>query len=559
MDTLSCEQLEERMASLHRASVDLVKESSLDALLKRIAEEACRQARARYAAVGVLGENGELEQFVPVGMLPEDIAKMPHPPRGLGLIGELMRADEPMRLPDIGSDPRSAGFPKHHPQMNSFLGVPILYGGEHLGQIYITNKIDGGEFTEADEQIIQTFAAYAATAIRNAKLYAKLMENEADLTQKNRNLALINDLAAALASSTDIDQILERSIHQVLESLQLEVGEVYLIQGDSKRLSLVHHQGSPVRKLWSQPQFRMGEGAVGQAAESGAPMHIHIPGSDTRKLDYSVTEHHLTQIVCFPLNGRQGVQGVLCVGTQRPRPIDETEKQFIEAISSWVGTALENVHLSLQQRRLAVLEERERIGMDLHDGVIQSIYAVGLILEHARLLMREDPDKAYNRIVQAIDSLNSTIRDIRAYILDLRPHQLHDENLLQGIRRLVSEFRANTLVEVSLQGPADGLADLPDAPALALFHICQESLANAAKHARAHHVYVNLWRTVDRALLEVRDDGRGFEPDEVRLALGHGLPNMQTRARNVGGDVDISSEPGEGTTVLAWVPHSNES
>jgi len=547
------------MAALHRASVELVKENALDTLLERIADEACRQAGARFAAVGVLGENGELLHFVPVGLSEEEIAKMPHPPRGNGLIGELMRADQPIRLADLKKDPRSAGFPKNHPEMNSFLGVPIIYGNQHLGQIYITNKINGGQFTSEDEQIMQTFAAYAATAIWNASLYNKLLENEAALTQKNRNLALINELAVALASSTDIDQILERSIRQVLENLQLEVGEVFLIQGDSRRLSLVHHQGNHVRKLWSQPQFKIGEGSVGLAAESGAPVHIYLPGAESRKLDYSVTENHLTQIVCFPLHGRQGVQGVLCVGTQRARSLDEAEKQFIEAISSWVGTAIENVHLSMQQRRLAVLEERERIGMDLHDGVIQSIYAVGLILEHARLLMREDPDKAYNRIVQAIDDLNSTIRDIRAYILDLRPHQLHDENLLQGIRRLVSEFRANTLVEVSLQGPADGLADLPDAPALALFHICQESLANAAKHARAHHVYVNLWRTIDRALLEVRDDGRGFEPDEVRLALGHGLPNMQTRARNVGGDVDISSEPGEGTTILAWVPHSNES
>lgn len=547
------------MAALHRASVELVKESALDTLLERIADEACRQAGAQYAAVGVLGEQGELVHFVPVGMTEEEIAKMPHPPRGNGLIGVLMNADHPIRLPDLNRDPRSAGFPKQHPKMTSFLGVPIIFGDKHLGQIYITNKNDGEQFTREDEQIMQTFAAYAATAIWNANLYAKLIENEAALTEKNRNLALINELAVALASSTDIDQILERSIHQVLDNLQMEVGEVFLIQGDSKRLSLVHHQGSHVRKLWSQPQFKIGDGAVGQAAASGVPVHIHLPGSESRNLDYSVTENHLTQIVCFPLSGRQGVQGVLCIGTQRARPLDEAEKQFIEAISSWVGTAIENVHLSLQQRRLAVLEERERIGMDLHDGVIQSIYAVGLILEHARLLMREDPDKAYNRIVQAIDDLNSTIRDIRAYILDLRPHQLHDENLLQGIRRLVSEFRANTLIEVSSQGPADGLADLPDAQALALFHICQESLANVAKHARAHHVYVNLWRTIDRALLEVRDDGRGFEPDEVRLALGHGLPNMQTRARNVGGDVDISSEPGEGTTILAWVPHSNES
>jgi two-component system, NarL family, sensor histidine kinase DevS len=233
--------------------------------------------------------------------------------------------------------------------------------------------------------------------------------------------------------------------------------------------------------------------------------------------------------------------------------------QFLTAISSWIATGVENVRLNLQQRRLAVLEERERIGMDLHDGVIQSIYAVGLTLEHARLLMNDDTNQAQHRIEQAIADLNSTIRDIRAYILDLRPRQLHNENLMQGVLRLVSEFRANTLVDVNIQGPADNMAGLPDAQTIALFHICQEALANIAKHARAKQVNITAWNTAGRALLEVQDDGRGFDLEKVRLTLGHGLSNMQTRALNVGGDVDLTSEPGNGTTVLAWVPFSTES
>ena len=206
-----------------------------------------------------------------------------------------------------------------------------------------------------------------------------------------------------------------------------------------------------------------------------------------------------------------------------------------------------------------MLEERERIGMDLHDGIIQSIYAVGLTLEHARLLMAESPEKSTPRIEQAIADLNSTIRDIRAYILDLRPRQLYEENLLQGVHRLVAEFRANTLIDVNLNGKADDFNDLPDSQALALFHICQEALANIAKHARAARVDVNLWTAADRALLEVSDDGRGFDMKNMRLSIGHGLANMQTRAQNVGGEVDISSEPGEGTTILAWVPYLRES
>jgi len=219
-----------------------------------------------------------------------------------------------------------------------------------------------------------------------------------------------------------------------------------------------------------------------------------------------------------------------------------------------MATALENVRLNLSDRRLAVLEERERFGMDLHDGIIQSVYAVGLTLEHARLLLNDDPEKAASRIDQAIHDLNHTIRDIRAYILDLRPRQMHDESIMEAIQRLVHEFKANTLIDVNLDGRADGLESLPTPQALALFHICQESLANIAKHAHARHVDVLLWRTNDRALLEIHDDGQGFNPDQIHKAIGHGLSNMQTRATNAGGEVDISSEIGVGSTVLAWVP-----
>jgi len=182
---------------------------------------------------------------------------------------------------------------------------------------------------------------------------------------------------------------------------------------------------------------------------------------------------------------------------------------------------------------------------------------VGLTLEHARLLLGEDPETARQRIDQAVEDLNKTIRDIRAYILDLRPRQFHDETLIDGIQRLVQEFRANTLINVNLQGPPGDLG-LAEAPAVALFHICQEALANVAKHARAKNVDVVLWKTNDRVLLEIHDDGRGFDTNKVRMTIGHGLSNMQTRAFNVGGEVDVSSEPGQGTTVLAWVPFINE-
>jgi signal transduction histidine kinase len=278
-----------------------------------------------------------------------------------------------------------------------------------------------------------------------------------------------------------------------------------------------------------------------------------LPCADTSELAQSAAEC-FRRIICLPLSGRRGVLGVLCIATNHEAPLDDLEMQFLSTISAWVGTVIENVRLNLQQRRLAVLEERERIGMDLHDGIIQSIYAVGLTLEHARLLMREAPDQSHLRIEQAISDLNSTIRDIRTYILDLRPRQFHDNDLHSGLQRLVNEFQANCVTPATLIAPEDGLVDFPTENATALFHICQESLANIAKHSRAQHADIHLWTAKDRVLLEIADDGLGFDLRKMSITLGHGLSNMHSRARKVGGDVEITSAPGEGSTLLAWVP-----
>jgi signal transduction histidine kinase len=248
------------------------------------------------------------------------------------------------------------------------------------------------------------------------------------------------------------------------------------------------------------------------------------------------------------------VIGVMSAATRRKREFDERELHMLTAIGTWAGITIENAKLSRQSRRLAVLEERERIGMDLHDGIIQSIYGVGLALDIARMELSEDPKSAVGKIEQSIDALNAAIQDIRSYILDLRPRQFHGEDLKQGLQRLVEEFQANSSTRAALFGPEDGLVDFPAQNSTALFHICQEALANIAKHSQAKTAEVHLWTSRDRVLLEISDDGRGFDTSKISRMLGHGLSNMHMRARKVGGDVEITSSSNRGTTILAWVP-----
>ena len=552
---LTREQLQERLIALHRASLELIKDVSLEHLLERIAATACEQAGARYAALGVLDEDGHLKQFLTVGMKPEEIQRMAHPPVGKGLIGALMDTEQPIRLPVIAKDPRASGFPKNHPQMTSFLGVPIRAGEVQLGQIYLTEKIDGPEFTADDERIIQMLAGYAAAAIQNARLLEQMKARDLVLTRRSEDLALLNDIASVLTGSLELDEILNKTLAVVMNYIKVEAGEIFLLEEDKESLRMVLHRGQAAEAFWTRNRFKVGEGVVGAVAKTGQRRVTTDLSQESEYLRPAVVQAGFRQIAYLPMKSGETLMGVMSVATRNPEPLDERGLQMLSAVANWAGLAIENARLHQNVKHMAVLEERDRIGMDLHDGIIQSVYGVGLSLENALHTMDEDPDLARMRVKESINGLNQAIRDIRAYILDLRPRQMGDDGLMNGLRRLATEYRANTFSDVSLMGPEKGLEHLPHSSALALFHICQEALANVAKHAAADHVDVNVWLTPERVVMEVSDNGKGFAVEKMSTTIGHGLSNMQTRAHAVGGDVDITSAAGEGTTVLAWVPN----
>jgi two-component system, NarL family, sensor histidine kinase DevS len=554
MVLLTREQIEARLVALHRASLELVSDLSLDIVLERIVHLAREQAGARYAALGVVDAEGKLIRFIPVGTTSDEERKMAHPPIGMGLIGAIAKERRTIRIPDISQDDRSVGFPPNHPTMTSFLGVPILSGSKLLGQIYLTDKEDYTEFTREDERVIETLAAYAAVAINNAHMYADLAQRDKELSQRNKDLGLLNAIGETLASSFEIEEILDKTLAHVMAYLQVEAGEIFLTEEDGLSLRMALHRGEAAEAFWTKDQFRLGEGYIGLVAESGKPLITDSLQSDMRFLRRQVVNAGFQCIACIPLVAHGNVVGVMGVATRQMQLLDEREVNLLIAVGSLAGTAIENARLNQQSRRLAVMEERERIGMDLHDGIIQSIYAVGLALDYARMEVETNPGKALLKLEQAIEGLNSTIRDIRTYIMDLRPRQFRGENLKESLQRLVDETRANTRLEIALNGPENGSLVLPTVTATALFHICQEALANIAKHAQAHEAKIGLWTTPERVMLEISDDGVGFDKRQVRMALGHGLANMVTRAHKVGGDIEITADPGKGTSILAWAP-----
>lgn len=552
--TSSCEKLQDRLLALHRANLELIKDKSLDTLLERIVTVAREQGGAQYAALAILDDKGNLAKFVSAGMSESKIKKMSHEPKGLGLLGILRDTEEPIRLPILGDDPRSVGFPENHPPMQSFLGVPILAAKHQLGQIYLTEKIGANEFSAEDEQIIQMLAGYAAAAIQNARLYGNLRQRDITLTQRSEDLTLLNDVASALVPTLGLDEIVNKTLALVIDYLHVEAGEIFLLDEETETLRLVLHRGQAAEAFWTRSRFKLGEGFVGIVAAENKTLVSKDLSKDMRYLRTAVVEAGFRQFACLPLTSGDKMIGVIGIAKRGDEAFDDRSIQLLTAVGNWAGLAIDNSRMHSNARRLAILEERERIGMDMHDGVIQSIFGVGLSLENIIHLVDENPSQAKDGIKVAIDGLNKSIRDLRTYILDLSPRQLGEENLLVGLRRLLTEYRVNTLSEAMLTGNEKDVENLQHNDALTLFHICQEALANTAKHAKAKRVSVNLWTTSERVIMEIEDNGKGFDLDKMSMTLGHGLSNIHIRVRNVNGDVEITSAPGEGTTILAWLP-----
>lgn len=532
----------ERTLHLFQVCQELAEDISLDSLPEKIIKAACAEINAKFGVLYLHDDKGKIRRFATQGLLPAEAEKLRQ---------GLLNAD----LGNASLELNRSIFPDNNWSMD----IPLALDSTSAGSILLAKSKDSPAFNDDDQKILEALAKFARVALKNASSYKDLVIRDRTLLRRNENLALLDRLAATLATSTEISQILENGLMQLMDHLRLDTGEIYLRQEESRNINLMVHRGASGDRLWNSSQFVFGKGIVGEVVKSNTPSLIVLGKDEAADLNPRVGDSGIQQVLVVPLAGRRGVIGALCAATDQPQPLDELEVQFLQAIGSWMATAIENVNLNICGQRTAILEERDRIGMDLHDGIIQSIYAVGLTLEHAKLLIGEDPEQAGKRIEQSITDLNSTIRDIRAYILDLRPRQLYNDDLMTGISRLVAEFKANTMLDVNLQGSADDISWLPNNQAVALFHICQEALANIAKHAHAHHVDVILWETNERLLLEIRDDGVGFNPEKTKVTIGHGLSNMETRIINADGEVDISSEPGKGTTILTWIPlHSDD-
>jgi len=299
-----------------------------------------------------------------------------------------------------------------------------------------------------------------------------------------------------------------------------------------------------------------GHGILGMLLREGQSLRLANLHEHPRSVGFPPNHPPMTSFLGVPIEHKGRRLGNLYLTDKRSAPeFSAADQELTEQLAAHAGIAIVNAQLYARVQQLSVVEERQRIGMDLHDGVIQSIYAVGLTLEYVRAQLADgEVAEAEGRLAGAIDSLNATIRDIRTYILDLRPRRFQGDNLITALERLLSEFKANTLIAVTFSADAQADQWLTSEARVALFHIAQEALSNAAKHSRASRLEVQLVNEPEAIALSLTDNGRGFVASQVEQRMGHGLINMRERARALGGQLSVRPAPSGGTEVRASIP-----
>lgn len=536
---------QDRMQHVLEAVVAITSELSLDGVLDRILTAARTLVGARYAALGVPSDDDperRLRTFVHQGMDADTVARIGDLPQGHGLLGVLIDDPRPIRVRDLSAHPAAYGFPEHHPPMTSFLGVPVATSDRVFGNLYLTDKEGGLDFTEEDEAVVVALAAAAGVALEHVELYEDAGRRQAWLTATAEIIALLADDSSA-----------DHALHAVAERARTLSGAdvAWVVTGaDPGSLHLETVSGAPI-DLGAMRRLRMEESLASIVIRTGEAVAVEDLSSDPRAVDPSSIDGwpRLGPVIVLPLRSSKGVEGVLSLAWTPEHLADyrRVDPALPASFAEQATLALQLARVRDDRQRLSLLEERDRIGRDLHDLVIQRLFAVGLGLQSA---VRLAPDgELVERLQRGIDDIDDTIKDIRRTIFALGT--LDSATDVQSeIERLVD--RAGAVMKLrprlSIDGPLRTVVGDELAPDL--LAVLSEALTNVARHAHASAVDVHLTVGSDEVELVVADDGRGMAPGVQES----GLRNMRARAQRHGGVLSVGPAEGGGTRVSWRVP-----
>ena len=535
----------DRLSALVDAGIALSSELSLDDLLQKLAETAAALTGARYAALGVIDPSGTaLERFLHTGIDDETVARIGHLPRGRGILGALINDARSLRLESISEDPRSVGFPPHHPPMRGFLGVPIVLRGRAYGNLYLTEKASG-PFTAEDQGLVETLASQAAVAIENARLYEHA-------TAWSEQLEALNEVGTALASEIELPRLLGLIARRLRGLIGARLVTIALPAGDGT-LRIEAADGD-----WAADIVGL------QLERAGSKSGRVLERRRAERVDSLAVDPEVDQEAAGRLGGETGLFVPLVVG-RRPIGVivahdkDGGDPRFtdddLRLAETFAPRAAVAVDLSARVagdalRRVVEAQEleRRRLARELHDQTGQELTSVLLGLKAVEEA-KTDAERA--RALAAVrGQVVETLHDVRRLAVELRPKALDDFGLVAALERLRDTFSEQTGIRVDLESQIDDR--LPSDVETALYRIVQEALTNIIKHAQATSVSIVLARTRRSVTAVIEDDGRGFDPDGRGEGLG--LLGMGERLALLGGKLKLESSPGAGSTIVAEVP-----
>ncbi|MET8565142.1 GAF domain-containing sensor histidine kinase [Streptomyces flaveolus] len=537
----------DRVHTLLDAVLAVGSDLDLEVVLHRIVESAVTLVDAQYGALGVLGEEDTIKQFVTVGMDDEAIARIGHYPRGEGILGLLIRHPEPLRLANLADHPASAGFPNGHPPMASFLGAPIRVRNQVFGNLYLTNKQSGAEFDGDDEAVLRTLAAAAGVAIDNARLYD-------DAHRRQRWLAASNELTRSLLSGAEPAAVLESFTTTVREMAGADLVTLAVPVGDRGELVIEAASGSPTEEV--RGLLLPAAALAAKVYASGETITSAAVSADPRAMGGSASVVELGPAFFVPLGTREHVRGVLQVANLPGGALfTDAVIDMVTGFGNQAALALDVAEHRRDTERMVVLNDRDRIARDLHDLVIQRLFAGALSLQ-STLGRVSDRPQVSERIQRVVNDLDDTIKIIRSTIYGLREHDQTRRGSGLRAQLVAAAERATESLGFAPALRMTGLLDTAVSAEQAeqLLAVLGEALSNAARHAHATSVDVGIEVTDSALRLHVADNGRGIDPEVTRRS---GLANLRKRAEEMGGTFSLSANPPSGTVVEWVVPLSS--
>jgi signal transduction histidine kinase len=565
----------EYLAAMHETTLGIVRHLDLEVLLQTILERARALAGGNWAFV-YLPRPGEdlLERKYSSSTFAHSPITMVR--IGEGVVGKVWQTGEPMMVADYRSwQGHSASF--QDDPLGPILGVPLKSGSEMTGILGVTRPPDSPPFQQEELDQMVRFAQLASIALDNARLHTSLRQELAErrraeeelqkayqtlerrVKERTRELEILNSIAAAVNRSLDLAEVFRYAIGATGEALGLEVGAAFRLdeqtaQGPDPLLTLLAHRGLSAAFLPSIEHMPL-RGSMTEVMPDGGPQAWKLSERQLEPVRNALQREGLRFVISVPFVSQGRMLGAMVLGSREERCLSGEEMSLLGAIAEQVSMAVKNARLYDRAQQMAALEERNRLAQELHDSVTQSLYSVTLYAEAAaRMLEAGRPRKAADQLREMGDTAREALQEMRLLIFELKPLELERAGLAEALRSRLDAVESRVGLKVDFQ--VAGEAPIGSPLKLELYHVAREALNNVLKHACARSVSVLLTLGPGEAVLEVKDDGKGFDPRAGTASGGLGLGGMAQRARRVGGELTVQSFPGQGTKVRCRVPLS---